>query len=114
MLLLYKKGPFIHFNEKRMKHIKILFLLLLTLLTASASFAAGNGNKKILIVVQGSSNLRNHAIGDARQLAALLGHFQADVSYKGMDDYKPRELNSYDYTFYIGFFCKRPRTPEVY
>ncbi|MCU7523894.1 MAG: DUF2334 domain-containing protein [Ignavibacteria bacterium] len=91
-----------------MKHIKILFLLLLTLLAVSPSFAAGNGNKKILIVVQGSSNLRNYAIGDARQLAALLGHFQADVTYKGMDDYKPRELNSYDYTFYIGFYVKDP------
>lgn len=89
-----------------MRHYKILLFVLLTLLTASLNFAAENGNKKILIVVQGSSNLKNYAMGDARQLAALLGHFQADVAYKGMDDYKAKELNGYDYTFYIGFYVK--------
>ncbi|HEX2868572.1 MAG TPA: DUF2334 domain-containing protein [Ignavibacteriales bacterium] len=87
-----------------MRHLKILFLVLVTLLSASLSHAAEKGNKKILIVVQGSSSLKNYAMGDARQLAALLGHFQADVTYKGMDDYKAKELNNYDYTFYIGFY----------
>ncbi|MCU7494393.1 MAG: DUF2334 domain-containing protein [Ignavibacteria bacterium] len=89
-----------------MRHYKIFFLVLLTLLTASLNFAAENGTKKVLIVVQGSSSLKNHAIGDARQLATLMGHFRTDVTYKGVDEYKPKELNNYDYTFYIGFYVK--------
>lgn len=97
-----------HLNIKHMRLHKVFFLLVLTLLTASLQFAAENGNKKVLILVQGNSDLKNYAIGDARQLATLLGHFEADVTYKGVDEYKAKELNNYDYTFYIGFYVKDP------
>ncbi len=59
--------------------------------------------KKILIVVQGTSSLKNYAMGDGRQLAALLGHFHTLVTIKGDKDYKFGELNNFDYIFYIGF-----------
>jgi len=59
--------------------------------------------KKVLIVVEGSSSLKNFAIGDGRQLAALLGHFNTSTTLKGVQDYKFGELKNYDYIFYVGF-----------
>lgn len=59
--------------------------------------------KKILIIVEGSSSLKNQAMGDGRQLATLLGHFNAVTTLKGVQDYKFGELSYFDYTFYIGF-----------
>ena len=59
--------------------------------------------KKILIVVQGTLSLKNFAIGDGRQLATLMGHFNTSTIVKGVQDYKFGELSNYDYTFYVGF-----------
>jgi len=42
-------------------------------------------------------------MGDGRQLAALLGHFNTFTDIKGVDDYVTNEINNYDFTFYIGF-----------
>ncbi len=59
--------------------------------------------KKILVVVEGGSDLKNYAMGDGRQLAELLGHFNTAVTVKGVNKYFPGEVNAFDYTFYIGF-----------
>jgi len=59
--------------------------------------------KKILVVVEGSSDLKNYAMGDGRQLAELLGHFNTAVTVKGVNKYFPGEVNTFDFTFYIGF-----------
>jgi uncharacterized protein YdaL len=59
--------------------------------------------KKVLIVVEGSSSLKNFAVGDGRQLATLLGHFNTSTTLKGVQDYKFGELHNYDYIFYVGF-----------
>ena len=59
--------------------------------------------KKILIAVEGNTDLKNFAIGDGRQLAELLGHFNTAVTIKGVNKYNPGEINTFDYTFYIGF-----------
>jgi uncharacterized protein YdaL len=59
--------------------------------------------KKVLIVVEGSSSLKNAAVGDGRQLATLLGHFNTSTTLKGVQDYKFNELKNYDYIFYIGY-----------
>ncbi len=59
--------------------------------------------KKVLIVVEGSSGLKNFAVGDGRQLATLLGHFNTTTTIKGVQDYKFGELNNYEFIFYIGF-----------
>jgi uncharacterized protein YdaL len=69
--------------------------------------------KKILIVVEGSSSLKNNAIGDGRQLQTLMGHFNTVSTLKGVQDYKAGELSHYDYTFYIGFNV-RNTVPTVF
>ena len=82
----------------------ILFFIL-TFCVHQYNFASENGQtpqKKILVIVEGTSNLKNFAMGDGRQLAALLGHFNTNTIIKGVQDYKFGEINNYDYTFYVG------------
>jgi uncharacterized protein YdaL len=67
-----------------------------------------NPPKKILIVVEGNTDLKNYAVGDGRQLATLLGHFNVTSTVKGVNRYAPGDLNNFDFTFYIGF---NPRNP---
>jgi uncharacterized protein YdaL len=69
--------------------------------------------KKVLIVVEGSSSLRNYAVGDGRQLAALLGHFNTTTTVKGVQEYRFGELNTYDYIFYVGYEV-RYRVPSKF
>jgi uncharacterized protein YdaL len=81
-------------------------LLLFTYPISQNAFGLPANNsplKKILIVVQGSSSLKNYAMGDGRQLAELMGHFNTSVIIKGDKEYKFGELNNFDYTFYVGF-----------
>ena len=59
--------------------------------------------KKVLIVVEGRTDLKNYAMGDGRQLATLMGHFSTSTTLHGIDRYVSGELEAYDYTFYIGF-----------
>ncbi len=61
---------------------------------------------KILIVSEGSSDLTNTAMGDGRQLAELLAHFNTSTTIIGSADYKPGEMNAYDYVFYTGFHAQ--------
>ncbi len=59
--------------------------------------------KKVLVVVEGNSDLKNFAIGDGRQLANLLAHFNTATTIEGVSKYLPHQIESFDYTFYIGF-----------
>ena len=59
--------------------------------------------KKILILVEGNSDLKNYAVGDGRQLATLLGHFNTTTTVKGVNKYIDGEMERFDFTFYIGF-----------
>lgn len=89
-----------------MKKIFYIFLLLFAYAFNQKCLALAIDKppvKKILIVVQGSSSLKNFAIGDGRQLATLMGHFSTSTIVKGVQDYKLGELNNFDYTFYVGF-----------
>ncbi|MCX6121577.1 MAG: DUF2334 domain-containing protein [Ignavibacteriales bacterium] len=89
-----------------MRKALLLFFCISLLCTIQKSLAiAGESSspKKILIIVEGSSSLKNQAMGDGRQLATLLGHFNAVTTLKGVQDYKFGELSYFDYTFYIGF-----------
>ncbi|MEI7812277.1 MAG: DUF2334 domain-containing protein [Ignavibacteria bacterium] len=89
------------------KHPAAFLSILLIIFSISSIHTFGQSQtKKVLIVVQGSSELKSFAIGDARQLATLLGHFNTVVTYKGDNDYKPKEMNNYDYIFYIGFYVR--------
>jgi uncharacterized protein YdaL len=85
-----------------MKHA---FIMLLSLAVAAPAAAdnAGNRTKNVLIVVEGETTLKNFAIGDGRQLATLLGHFQATSKVIGARTYQRRELEKHDIVFYIGF-----------
>lgn len=83
-------------------------ILLICIISSScATLLAGSSDdvplKKILIVVEGSTNLKNYAMGDGRQLAALMGHFKTSTMIKGVQEYRPGELENYDYVFYVGF-----------
>ena len=59
--------------------------------------------KSVLVLVEGRTDLRNYAMGDGRQLATLLGHFNTKVVIQGVNDYVPNEMKGYDFTFYVGF-----------
>ena len=75
-------------------------------------FAKSEYSKKnILVLVQGNSSLNNPAMGDGRQLAQLLGHFNTETEVKGIDDYVSGETDLYDYIFYIGFYKKNEVSP---
>ena len=79
-------------------------LVFLTLLVVSTASAVQNSSQKnVLILVEGTSDLRNYAMGDGRQLAALLGHFDTRVTLKGVNEYSSGEMKRFDFTFYIGF-----------
>jgi uncharacterized protein YdaL len=65
-----------------------------------------SAHKNVLILVEGTSDLRNYAMGDGRQLAALMGHFDVQYTLKGVDEYTPGTMKRYDITFYIGFHAK--------
>jgi len=59
--------------------------------------------RKVLIVVEGKTDISSHAIGDGRQLATLLGHFHTSTTVLGVNDYVPGSMSAYDHVFYIGF-----------
>ena len=94
-----------------MKKTFWIFLFFITVSISQKAIALAADKppiKKVLIVVQGSSSLKSYAMGDGRQLATLLGHFNTSVIVKGEKDYKFGELNNFDYTFYIGFEVRNP------
>lgn len=80
----------------------VLALLLLTLFPLQRAFPQENP-KTVLIVTEGSSSLKNEAIGMGRQLAELLGHFNVAITIEGVADYTPHQLERFDFTFYVGF-----------
>ena len=85
---------------------KYLLLIFLAFLTLQIFGESNYKQKKILVVVQGNSQLTNLAMGDGRQLAQLLGHFNTITNVIGVDDYKSSSINNYDYIFYLGFYQK--------
>ena len=86
--------------------------LIASLLASTAAFTSFSLRadeipvKNVLVLVEGSSDLRNRAIGDGRQLAALLGHFQTTTRVQGVDEYQPRQMENFDFVFYIGFHAR--------
>ncbi|HTR99510.1 MAG TPA: polysaccharide deacetylase family protein, partial [Bacteroidota bacterium] len=66
----------------------------------------------VLIVVEGQTSLRNVAMGDGRQLATLMGHFQTTTRLIGVRDYRRAELDACDILFYIGFHAENPLPAE--
>lgn len=87
---------------------KFLFYLIISLILSTSLFSDIYSQKKILIAVQGSSQPSNLAMGDGKQLAQLLGHFNTEYDVIGVDDYNTGNINKYDITFYIGFYKTNP------
>jgi uncharacterized protein YdaL len=90
------------------RSISFLISILSLLAILPAHSLAADTPKTVLIVCEGSSNLKNPAIGIGRQLGALLGHFNTAVTIKGVNDYVPREMYHYDFIFYNGFQANSP------
>lgn len=84
------------------------FLLLCvgTTLLLSQGLDNNKDTRKVLILVEGTTSPKSYAMGDGRQLAALLGHFNVSTAVQGVNDYVPHSMSGYDYTFYIGFHAK--------
>ena len=88
---------------------RVSFILIaLSLLLALPVRSHADTPKSVLVLVEGSSSLKNPAMGLGRQLGALLGHFNTAVTIKGVNDYVPREMYRYDYVFYNGFHAVSP------
>lgn len=87
-----------------MRFLAALFLVVVSMLFAPAFPRTENSTqKKVLILVEGTGDLRDYAMGDGRQLATLLGHFDTRVTLKGINAYLAGEMKRFDVTFYIGF-----------
>lgn len=84
----------------------LLLILLVLLPVAGSSQAQAPAKKTVLILVEGTTDLHNYAMGDGRQLADLLGHFDTQFTLKGVNEYTPGEMKRYDITFYIGFHAE--------
>ena len=83
---------------------KIIFYLFIFILICGHSFAQSKYPvKNVLIVNDGDYNLKNYATGVARQLGALLGHFNTNITYEGENQYHSKEIEKFDYIFYVGF-----------
>ncbi len=85
---------------------RVLVLLALTaLLCAGARGGALEADEptSVLVVVEGSTSLKSHAIARGRQLATLLGHFNATTRVLGVNEYVPRTFSRYKLVVFIGF-----------
>ncbi len=92
--------------------LQFWFALAGLVMVISFATAQDNPPKKILILVEGNTDLKNYAMGDGRQLATLLGHFNTTTTVKGVNKYAGGELNNYDHTFYIGFNPRNTPPPR--
>jgi len=69
--------------------------------------------KSVLIVYEGKAEPGNLAQGDARQLGALLGHFQTKITFRGLADYQKGEMDAYDVVFFVGYTLQCWPTPVM-
>jgi uncharacterized protein YdaL len=88
-------------------------LLAIAVLIAWTLPAVAQESKRVLIVVEGKTDMKSVSFGDGRHLAALLGHFQVVSTVQGVEDYAPHSMQTYDRVFYIGFNA-RNRVPEKF
>jgi len=83
------------------------------ILSGSFSYAQQWPLKKILIVVEGNTDLKSFSFADGRQLEQLMGHFNTKTTLIGVNQYTNNELNNFDFIFYIGYKLKN-KVPDVF
>ena len=84
--------------------LRRLSLILFAALAAAAPARAGGKDPvSVLIVVEGGTSMSSPAIARGRELATLLGHFNAAARVLGVNEYVPRTFGRYDLVFFIGF-----------
>ena len=83
----------------------VLPLALLFILITDAPGAPGDGGSpaSVLIIVEGGTSMKSPAIARGRELATLLGHFNATSRVLGVNEYVPHTFSRYDLVFFIGF-----------
>lgn len=92
----------------------ILYFVIVTAFIACLSpLSVAGENSRVLILVEGKTNLHSYAMGDGRHLATLLGHFKTETTVLGVDEYVPGSMKQYDQIFYIGFSA-RNNVPEKF
>ncbi len=89
--------------SRKVKKLAIVPLLFLLTAISNVARSEPESTKKVLIVVEGTSELTNLAMGDGRQLATLMGHFNTQSVILGVNEYVPGQMKNFDYVFYIGF-----------
>jgi len=78
-------------------------LMLCMSLSIGAATSCAAATASVLVVYEGRDEARNFAKADARQLGALLGHFDAAVDILSDADYRLGGMERYDAVFFIGF-----------
>ncbi|MCU0242515.1 MAG: DUF2334 domain-containing protein, partial [Vicinamibacteria bacterium] len=88
----------------------LAILTLACVAMAHSVFAAPAG--KALILYEPGPTEPLSALGDARQLRQLMGHFRVEPTLLAADVVKPGQLAGYDVTFWLGF-SRTPRVPQA-
>ena len=93
--------------------LKIVIFSAVILFACGSISAQQGSSKKILIVVEGNTDIKSFAFADGRQLAQLMGHFNTTTTLIGVNQYTNNQLNNFDYIFYIGYKIKN-KVPDVF
>ncbi len=92
----------------------VCILIGIAIITTSGFLYSQQGNlKKILIVVEGNTDIKSFSFADGRQLQQLMGHFNTKTTLIGVNQYTNDELNNFDFIFYIGYKLKN-KVPDVF
>jgi uncharacterized protein YdaL len=85
----------------------LLFILAAACTAAARCEVLENGEPaNVLVVVEGSTSLKSHAIAQGRQMADLLGHFNAHTRVLGVNEYVPHTFSRYSLVVFIGFSAR--------
>jgi len=79
-----------------------LALIFILLVCVSFTSVYSQTKKKVLVLIEGVYDAKNIPSGQGRQLVQLLGHFNTDVTIDGLSAYKQKDIEKYEYIFYIG------------
>ena len=92
----------------------LCIIFIVFIVSAGSVSNAQQGNpKKVLIVVEGNTDIKSFSFADGRQLEQLMGHFNTKTTLIGVNQYTNNELNNYDFIFYIGYRLKN-KVPDVF